>query len=81
MRRSAPGEQHAAARDPSKKELTSLQQFLATQREHYRANVADAGKLIDVGSAPVPAGDPAELAAWTNVARVILNSQEVITRY
>jgi hypothetical protein len=71
----------ALARDPSKKELTSLQQFLATQREHYRANVADAGKLIDVGNAPVPAGDPAELAAWTSVARVILNSQEVITRY
>jgi hypothetical protein len=30
---------------------------------------------------PPPAGDAVELAAWTSLARVLLNSQEVITRY
>jgi hypothetical protein len=72
---------HALAREPAAKELKSLQQFLVTQREHYRADLPEAQKLLDVGNAPVPAGDPAELAAWTSVARVILNLQEVITRY
>jgi hypothetical protein len=37
--------------------------------------------LLGVGDAPVPAGlDPAELAAWTSVARVLLNLHETITR-
>jgi hypothetical protein len=72
---------NALARDPIAKELNSMQQFLATQREHYRANLPEAQKLLDVGNAPTPGGEAAELAAWTSVARVILNLQEVITRY
>ncbi|MBL9213134.1 MAG: PSD1 domain-containing protein [Opitutaceae bacterium] len=71
----------ALAREPKPAETASLQRFLATQREHYRGDVDAAQKLLRVGLAPVPAGDPAELAAWTSVARVILNGQEVITRY
>jgi hypothetical protein len=71
----------AVAREPSAKETASLQAFLASQREHYRGDPEAAQKLLRVGLAPAPAGDPAELAAWTSVARVILNGQEVITRY
>ena len=38
-------------------------------------------KLLDVGDAPAPKDlDPPELAAWTSVARVILNLHETITR-
>jgi len=71
----------ALAREPKAAETASLQRFLATQREHYRSDIDAAQKLLRVGRAPAPAGDPAELAAWTSVARVILNGQEVITRY
>jgi hypothetical protein len=73
--------QLADARTPKEAEKQSLQQFLDLQREYYRTNKEDAEKLLKVGSAPPTAGDPAETAAWTNVCRVILNSQEAITRY
>jgi hypothetical protein len=71
----------ALARDPKPAELTALTTFLAAQRTTYRAAPAEAEKLLRIGVAPPTAGDPAELAAWTQVARVLLNSQEVITRY
>jgi hypothetical protein len=74
--------EHALARMPHPRELRSLTAFLARQREHYRSQPEDAEKLIAVGQAPVPAAvDRAELAAWTSLARVILNLHEVITRY
>jgi hypothetical protein len=47
----------------------------------YRADPAAADALLATGDAPVPAGlDRAELAAWTHVARVLLNLHEFITR-
>lgn len=73
--------QAALARPPKSAELKSLTAFLGTQRATYRAAPADAEKLLRVGLSPPPAGDTVELAAWTKVARVLLNSQEVITRY
>ena len=40
-----------------------------------------AAELLKVGLAPAPANtDPAELAAWTSVARVVLNLHEAVTR-
>ena len=71
----------ALARDPKPAELNSLATFLATQRATYRAAPAEAEKLLRIGLSPPTTGDTAELAAWTQVARVLLNSQEVITRY
>jgi hypothetical protein len=71
----------AVARPPKPAEVASLAAFLSVQRDIYRASPADAEKLLHVGLAPPPAGDPVELAAWTTLARVLLNSQEVITRY
>jgi hypothetical protein len=71
----------AVARPPRDSELASLRQFLARQREHYRANAADAEKLLRIGLAPQSAGDTSELAAWTSVARVVLNAHETVTRY
>jgi Protein of unknown function (DUF1553)/Protein of unknown function (DUF1549)/Planctomycete cytochrome C len=53
-------------------------------RRHHEQYVADRGGadgLLHVGDRPVPADLPApELAAWTSVARVILNLHETITR-
>jgi hypothetical protein len=71
----------AVARAPEEREKKSLEQFLATQRDYYRAHADDAEKLLKIGYAPANTGDPSEEAAWTSLCRVLLNSQEVITRY
>jgi hypothetical protein len=48
---------------------------------HYKASPAAADELLKTGLAAVPADiDKAELAAWTHVARVLLNLHETITR-
>jgi hypothetical protein len=73
--------QIALARAPKEKETASLKKFLDEQRDYYRAHVDDAGKLLKIGYAPANTGDPAEEAAWTTLCRVLLNSQESITRY
>jgi hypothetical protein len=47
----------------------------------FRADKASAQKAVSVGQAPLPKDmDTAELAAWTSVARTILNLHEMITR-
>ena len=71
----------AVARPPQEREKKSLEQFLAVQRDYYRAHADDAGKLLQIGFAPANTGDLPEQAAWTTLCRVLLNSQEVITRY
>jgi hypothetical protein len=51
------------------------------QRGTFAGDPAAAKGLLSVGAAPVPAGlDPAELAAWTAAARVVLNLGEAYTR-
>jgi hypothetical protein len=48
---------------------------------HFQADPSDAGEYIKIGDSRVPKNmHPAELAAMTNVARVIMNLHEVITR-
>jgi hypothetical protein len=71
----------ALTRKPQRAERKSLTAFLAAQREIYRADRLSAEKLLRVGITAPPDGDPVEFAAWTNLARVLLNTQEVITRY
>jgi hypothetical protein len=49
--------------------------------KRYSDDVEAATQLIGVGDLPVPDDiAPAELAAWTTVARAILNLHETITR-
>jgi hypothetical protein len=51
------------------------------QRGTFAGDPAAAKGLLSVGAARVPAGlDPAELAAWTAAARVVLNLGEAYTR-
>ncbi|MFZ9460440.1 MAG: PSD1 and planctomycete cytochrome C domain-containing protein [Opitutales bacterium] len=71
----------AMGRDPKPAERPSLEKLVGEQTAYYRANPAEATKLLKVGLSPAPAGDPAELAAWTQACRVLLNSHEAITRY
>jgi hypothetical protein len=59
-----------------------LLEFLAGQRSYYQANPDAAEKLLHVGQHPPDAAlNPSEDAAWTSLARVILNLHETITRY
>ena len=71
----------ALNRDPKPKELDSLTAFLNTQRTTFKSTPEDATKLTQVGLAPKAPLDPSEYAAWTQLARVLLNTQETITRY
>jgi hypothetical protein len=71
----------ALARSPKAVEVESLSKLLNAQRKHYEANAGDAEKLLNVGlAAPTKQSKP-EVAAWTNVCRVVLNLHETITRY
>jgi len=74
--------QRALSRSAKTKERASLLKFLAAQREHYQQETDEAVKLMKVGLAPASRnGDKSELAAWTQICRVILNLNETITRY
>jgi hypothetical protein len=74
--------QRALARMPKSSEINSLKTFLAEQREYYGAHIEDAKNLLHVGIAPEPSlASESELAAWTQVCRVVLNLHETITKY
>ena len=71
----------ALSRDVTPAEAQLLTALVNKHRGQFKANIAEAVKIQKVGIKPVPAGtDPAELAAWTSVARTILNLHETITR-
>jgi hypothetical protein len=71
----------ALGRAPRPAEVETLERLVGRQREHFSRNPDAAQKLLAVGEWPVPqAITPAELAAWTTVARTILNLHEFITR-
>ena len=69
------------ARAPRADELKTVQALLDKELAEYRADPAAAQALLKIGLTPAPKdADPAELAAWTNIARVLLNLHETITR-
>jgi hypothetical protein len=73
--------ERALARKPRANERASLLNFLNTQRAEAARDPAAASKLVHTGNAAVPKSDNAtELAAWTEVCRVVLNLHETITR-
>lgn len=73
--------QQVLQREPTTSELQTLNELLAKQSSVYRSNKEAATALLSTGLAPLPKSlDPAELAAWTHVTRVLLNLHETITR-
>lgn len=71
----------ALGRPGRREELDILAALYRRQAEQFRADPAAAQELLQVGSWPADATlDPAELAAWTGVARAILNLHETVTR-
>ncbi len=73
--------ERALSRAPLPEEVGLLAQLLDSQRTQYTAAPEEAQAFVSAGQAPLPAAIPVpELAAWTAVARTILNLHEVITR-
>lgn len=71
----------ALSRPIEPREAELLEKLLQHHLSEYGADPAAANELLSVGVRPVPAEiAPATLAAWTSVARTILNLHEVITR-
>jgi hypothetical protein len=74
------------AREPSPAEANRLEKYLHLQLEEFRAAPAEAQALLDpagkrdAGARPAPDADTPRRAAWTAVARVLLNLDEFITR-
>ncbi len=71
----------ALSRLPKDKERKILTDLFAKHCEEYRANRTSAQALLSTGEHQVAKDlDIVDLAAWTSVARVILNLHETITR-
>ncbi|MHB9005306.1 MAG: PSD1 and planctomycete cytochrome C domain-containing protein [Limisphaerales bacterium] len=68
-------------REPTSTERERLLALLEQQLRSFESDEASARQLLDVGSAPQPAGiDPRRLAAWMMVANVLLNLDEALTK-
>jgi hypothetical protein len=71
----------ALQRNASADEIGILTKLYEKHHSHYQANAKEAQAILGVGYAPAAKEiAPAELAAWTSVARAILNLHEAITR-
>jgi hypothetical protein len=78
----------ATARRPSERECGVLLGLLAKQRARFAGDASEARRLVAAATGDAAAGDDVagdadrdvqELAAWTAVAQVILNLDEVLT--
>ncbi len=74
--------QRALSRLPQPKELEVINALYEKHQSEFTGNLEAAEALVTTGeTAATAAVEPNELAAWTSVARVILNLHETITRY
>jgi len=72
----------ALSREAAAREEATMKEFFDSQLAGFKSDASAAKKLVQVGYAPVPEKlDASELAAWTEVARAILNLHETIVRY
>ena len=68
-------------RDVHVQEIAILSEELQTQRSYFQSHSEAAADLLDVGdSQPDASLDPVDLAAFTSVARVLLNLDETLSR-
>jgi hypothetical protein len=71
----------ALSRDIRPAEAEVLERLLNSHLQEFEADQTSASLFLSVGAKPSPEDIPkAALAAWTNVARTILNLHETITR-
>jgi len=72
---------HATLRAPKPDELPLLAKVYEEHQQAFAQETAGRGNLLNIGYSPAPKDvNPTELAAWTSVARVLLNLHETITR-
>ena len=72
---------HTLGRQPQADEMEVLHQAYDRQLAGYRSDPKSAELLLKVGESKLPENaNPAELAALTAVANVLLNLNETITR-
>ena len=70
------------SRLPNENEAEALKRLYENQLSVFRAAPQSADKLLHVGESPVdPSFEACELAAWTMVANVLLNLDEVVTQH
>jgi hypothetical protein len=75
------GLQLCLCRPPRAEQVEPLVALYSAEYERYRKNPADAVPLATDPLGPLPPGmEPAELAAWTTVANVLLNLDSVLTK-
>ncbi|TWU04540.1 PSD1 and planctomycete cytochrome C domain-containing protein [Stieleria varia] len=67
----------ATGRKATQGELDTLNRLLLSERKHFADHPADADRMAKNTHVSVPA---TELAAWTSVARAVLNLYETVTR-
>jgi Protein of unknown function (DUF1553)/Protein of unknown function (DUF1549)/Planctomycete cytochrome C len=73
--------QQVLCRGTRGEERSLLRGLLERQYAEYAADPAAAEKLLSIGLKPVSSGlDKPELAAWTSVARAVLNVHAAVTR-
>jgi hypothetical protein len=77
------------ARPPRPEELARVRAFFDQQLSRLRSAELDAARIAGIPGkepstspllAPIPGVEPSELAAWTALARVLLNLDETVTR-
>jgi hypothetical protein len=73
--------QQALQRQPNADEMKTLSALFTKHFADYQKDAAAAEALLKTGAAPVAANlKKPELAAWTHIARVLLNLHETVTR-
>jgi hypothetical protein len=69
------------SRIPTDAERQALKKILVSRRDRYGQHAKSAATLVAVGDSTADAGnDPIELAAWTTVARTMMNLSEFVTK-
>jgi hypothetical protein len=69
------------SRLPEERETAAIAKFYQACRKQFTDDPAAAKKLLSVGQAPRPENvNAVDLAAWTSVARILFNLDELITR-
>ena len=69
------------SRSPAPQERAVVKRVFERHLKKYQADADAAKAFLRVGAKPMSGNmNPAELAAWTSVARIILNLHETITR-
>jgi len=73
--------QKVLQREPREEELKIASELFEQHLAVYRENPAAAASLLAVGQTPLPENiDKVQAAAWTHIARVLINLHESITR-